>query len=89
MSDPAKDVPADRPTRWRDTRFNFGTRGLGVSRTAGVRTMVELADQFYWTFECVDVTIPVIADIHSMSADRAVAINDIEFPQREIRIDGP
>jgi hypothetical protein len=51
--------------------------------------MVELADQFYWTFQCVDVAIPVIADIHSMSTNGAVAINDVEFPQREIRIDGP
>jgi hypothetical protein len=51
--------------------------------------MVELADQFYRAFKCVNVAIPVIADIHSMSADRAVAIKDPELPQREICINGP
>ena len=89
MSDPAKDVSADRPMRWSNARFDFGTRGLGVSGTAGIGTMVELADQFHRTFACVNVAIPVIADIHSMTADRAVAIEDFELPQSEISIDGP
>jgi hypothetical protein len=47
MSDLAEDVPANRPTRRSDGRFKFRTCGLGVSGTAGVRTMVELADQLY------------------------------------------
>ena len=79
MSNPAKDVPADRPMRWSNARFDFGTRGLDVSGTARVGTMVELADQFHRTFECVNVARPVIANIHSTSADRAVAINNVEF----------
>ena len=51
--------------------------------------MVELADQFHRPFEGMNVAIPVIADIHPASTDRTVAIKDVEFPQREIRIRGP
>ena len=51
--------------------------------------MVKLADQFHGAFECMTVTIPVIADVHPTSTDRAVAIKDIEFPQRKIGILGP
>ena len=51
--------------------------------------MVKLADQFHRPFECMKVTIPVIADVHPTSTDRAVAIKDVEFPQCKIRIIGP
>jgi len=51
--------------------------------------MVKLADQFHRALECMKVTIPVIADVHPTSADRAVAIKDVEFPQRKICILGP
>jgi hypothetical protein len=51
--------------------------------------MVKLAHQFHRAFECMKVTIPVIADVHPTSTDPAVAIEDVEFPQRKIRIFGP
>ena len=51
--------------------------------------MVELADQFHRAFECMKATIPVIADVHPASTDRAVAIKDVEFPQSEIGIRRP
>src|ERR1700722_2109116 len=57
--------------------------------TTGIGAMVKLADQFHRPFECMKVTIPVIADVHPTSADRAVAIKDVEFPQCKIRILGP
>ena len=51
--------------------------------------MVKLADQFHRAFECMKMTIPVIADIHPTSTDRAVAIKDVEFPERKICALGP
>jgi hypothetical protein len=86
MPDPAKDVPADRPIRWGDARFDFGALGLAVPGTAGVGTMVELTDQLCRAFERMNATIPVIADVHQVPAERATAFNDVEFPQREISI---
>jgi hypothetical protein len=80
MSDPAKYIPADRPVRRSDARFNFGACGFGVSGTAGVGTVVELTDKFHRSAKCVNVAIPVIADIHFMSADRTVAIKDVQLP---------
>jgi hypothetical protein len=35
------------------------------------------------------VTIPVIADVHHVSTDRAIAIKNVEFPHREIGIHRP
>src|ERR1700688_753703 len=84
MPNPAEDIPADRPMRWGDARFDFGALGFAVPGTTGVRTMVELTDQFHRTVERMNVTIPVIADVHHAPTDRAVAIKDVEFPQREI-----
>ena len=55
----------------------------------GIGAMVELADQLHRAVECMKATIPVIADVHHASADRAVAIKDVEFPQGEISIRGP
>ncbi len=51
--------------------------------------MVEFADQFHGTVECMKVTIAVIADVHPVSTDRAIAIKDVEFPHREIGIHRP
>ena len=82
MSDPAENVPADRPMRWSDACFDFGALGFAVSRTAGVGTVVELADQFHRAFERMKVAIPVIADIHSTSASWTVTIEDVELPSR-------
>jgi hypothetical protein len=75
--------------RWGDGRFNLGTLGLAVSGTTRIRAMVELADQLHRTFEGIDVTISVITDVHYVPTVWAVAIVDVEFPQREIGIRRP
>ena len=51
--------------------------------------MIELADQFHRAFEGVEVAIAVIADVHHAPTDRTVAIEDVEFPEREIGIRRP
>src|SRR5208337_2670836 len=48
-----------------------------------------VAVSFSFCLECMNAAIPVIADIHSASTHRTVAINDVEFPVRKIRISGP
>src|SRR6478672_3643748 len=89
MADPAKDVPADRPLGWGDGGFDLGALRLGVSGTVGVGAVVELADQLHGAFERVQATIAVIADVHSPTADRAVAVEDVEFKESEIGVGGP
>ena len=89
MPNPAEDVPADCPAWWGDRGFYFGALRLGVPGTAGIGAMVKLADKFHRAFECMKVTIPVIADVHPASTDQTVAIKDVEFPQRKIRVFGP
>jgi len=89
MPDPAKDVPTDRPIWWSDARFDFGALGLAVPGTTGVGTMVELTNELRRAVERMNATIPVIADVHQMPTDGATAIEDVEFPQREISIRGP
>jgi hypothetical protein len=51
--------------------------------------VVELADQFHWTFERMKVAIRVIANMHYASTDGAVAIEDVEFPGSVILIRRP
>ena len=51
-----------------------GQRGSGA--------MVKLADQFHRTVECMNAAISMIADVHHMSTDWAIAIKNVEFPQR-------
>jgi hypothetical protein len=89
VPNPTKDIPADRPMRWGDGQFNLGTLGLAVSGTARIGAMVQLADQLHRAFEGMDVTISVIADVHHVTTVWAVAIVDVEFPQREIGIRRP
>ena len=89
MPNPAEDVPADRPARWGNRGFQFGALRLGVPGAARIGAMVELADQFHRPFECMNAAIPMIADVHHPSTDRTIAIEDVEFPQSEIRIRRP
>src|SRR3954463_12760631 len=89
MADPAEDVPADRPPGGGNGGFDLGALGLGVSGTVGVGAVVELADQFHGAFERVQAAIAVIADGHSPTADRAVAVEDVEFEASEIGVRGP
>jgi hypothetical protein len=89
MPDPAEDVPADRPVRWGDRQFEFGTPGPGVARTGPIRAVVQFADQLHRAFERVNVPIPMIAEGPPASADGTSAVEDVEFPVREIGILGP
>ena len=89
MADPAEDVPADGPIGRCDGRFDLGALGPGMSGTLGIRTMIELADQFHRPFEGVKVAIAVIADLHPAATGRAVAIEDVELPRCEIGIRRP
>ena len=89
MPDPAEDVPTDRHLRQRDGDFEFGTLGLGVSRTGAIGTVVELADQLHRTVQGMDAAIAVIADVHHSPTDRTVPVQDVKFPQREICVRRP
>ena len=89
MSDPAEDVPGDRPVRRGDGDFELGALGLGVPGAAGVGAVVELADQLDRAFEGMKAAIAVIADVHHVSTDRTVAVKDVEFPGGEIGIRRP
>jgi hypothetical protein len=86
MADPTQDVPPDGPLGQRDSDLKFRALGLGVTGAARIGAVVELADQLHRTLEGVEATVSVITDIHHASAGRAIAIEDIEFPEGEIRI---
>ncbi len=68
MTNPAEDVPADRPTWWGNGDFLFGTFRLGVPGAEGIGAMVELADQLDGAFNSMKAAIPVIADVHHATA---------------------
>src|SRR5512135_2556978 len=89
MSNPAEDVPADRPLRWSDGHFEFGALGLGGSGATGSGAVVELADQFHRAVEGMEVTVAVITDMHQASTDRATAVRDVESPERKISLGRP
>ena len=89
MSDPAEDVPADRPAGRGDGGFEFGTLGLGVAGAVAIGAVVELADQLHRAVEGMEAAIAVIADVHHPPTDRTVPVEDVEFPESEIRIRGP
>src|SRR5215211_547811 len=89
MSDPAEDVPADGPVRWGEGDFEFRALGLGVPGTAGIGAVVELAKQLHRAFEGMKTARAVIADVHHPPTDRAIAVEDVEFPEREIGIRRP
>src|SRR3954453_2960114 len=89
MSDPAEDVPGDRHLGQGEGDLEFRTLGPGVTRTGGIGTVVELADQLHRTVQRVEPAIPVIADVHPPSTDRTVPVQDVEFPQREVRVSRP
>ena len=89
MSDPTEDVPSDRHLGQRQGDFEFGAPGPGVSRTGGIGTVVEFADQLDRTVQGVKAAIAVIADVHHPATDRTVAIKDVEFPESEIRVRRP
>ena len=89
LTDPAEDVPADRPRGQSDRALEFGALGPGVTGTVGVGAVVEFAHQLHRPLEGVKATVPVITEIHRPTTDRTGAVEDVEFPQREVRILGP
>jgi hypothetical protein len=88
MPDPTKDVPSDGPFGQRDGDLKFRTLRLGVTGAAGIGAVVELADQLDRTIESVDPTVPVVTDIHHTPAERAITVEDLQFPESEVRILG-
>src|SRR4051812_43538232 len=89
MTDPAEDIPADGPLGLSERDFELRALGRGVAWAGGIRTVVELADQFHRPPKGMEVTVAVVTDMHHAPANRAVTIEDIEFPQGEIRVLGP
>ena len=89
MADPTQDVPSDRPLGQRDGDFEFRAFRLGVTGAARVGAVVELADQLDRTIEGMDSAVPMVTDIHHAPAARALTVEDIKFPEGEIRILGP
>ena len=85
MSDPAEDVPPDGHLGQGEGDFEFGALGLGVSRTGGIGTVVELADQLDRPVEGMEAAIAMIADVHHPSTGRTVPIKDVDFPGSELR----
>ncbi len=55
----------------------------------GIGAVVELADQLDRTFEGMNAAVSMVADIHHVPAVVAIAVEDVKFPECEIRIHGP
>ena len=86
MTDPAEDVPADRPLGQGEGDLEFGALGLGVPGAGGIGAVVELADQLDRAVEGMEAAIAVVADVHHPSTGRTVAVEDVEFPEGEVGI---
>src|ERR1044072_3545596 len=86
MTDPTEDVPPDGPPGQRARDSQFRALGLGMPRAAGLGAVVELADQLDRTLQGMDAAVPVVADIHPAATGRALPVQDIEFPESEVRI---
>src|SRR4029077_19636549 len=84
-----EDVPGDAPAGQGDGRFDLGAPGPGVPGAARVGAVVEPTDQLDWAFQRVEVAVAVVADVHHPPAGGAVPVEDVQFPEGEIRILGP
>ena len=89
MSNPTEDIPSDRFLGEGDGDFDLGTLRLGVARASEVGTMVQLADQLHRSRESMETTATVGADVHPAPTGRTIALEDVEFPKGQIRIDRP
>jgi hypothetical protein len=89
MTDPTEDIPPNRPLGEGNGGFELRAFGLGVTGAAGIGAVVELADQLDRTVQGVDAAVPMVTDIHDAPTDRAITVEDIEFPESEIRLLGP
>ena len=89
MTDPAEDIPPDRPLGQSDRDFELGTCGPGVAGAGGIGAVVQHANQLHRTLERMEATVPMVTDVHHPSAGRAITIEDVELPQSEVGILGP
>src|SRR3954454_4812440 len=89
MPDPAEDIPADAPTGQGDRRFKLRASGRGALGTARIGAVVELADEMDGPLEGEEVTMAMVADIHPAATVGAIALDDVKFPESEVRILGP
>src|SRR6516165_924912 len=89
VADPKKDIPPNRHLGWCDRDFEFRTLCLEVARARGIGAMVQLANQLHRPLKRMKPMVAVVADVHQPSADRTVAIKNIEFPRRKIRVFRP
>ena len=62
---------------------------LACPGQAGSGQWIELADQLHRTVQGMEAAIPMIADVHHPSTDRTVPVEDVEFPESEIRVRRP
>jgi hypothetical protein len=56
---------------------------------SNVGTVVEFADQFDRSFEGMKVPVSVVADVRPTPTERAITIENVEFPAGEIGIRRP
>src|SRR3954463_7843156 len=89
MADPAEHIPSDGPPGQGDGDFQFRALGLGVAGTARVGTVVELADHLHRPVQGMEVAVAVVTDRHPAFTDRAISVQDVEFPEGEIGMLGP
>ena len=54
-----------------------------------IGAMIELADQLDRAFQRMKAAIPVVADVHHAPTGWTGAVEDVEFPEREVRIRRP
>jgi hypothetical protein len=89
VPDPTEDVPCDAPSGQGDGRFDLGALGLGTPRAARVGAVVELTDEVDRAVEGEDMAMSMVADVHQVTADGAVPVEDIELQEGEIGVLGP
>src|SRR5271157_1333986 len=89
MPDPAEDVPTDGPGGQSDRRLHLGALGLGVPWAIRIGAVIELADEFDWTFKGIEMAIAMIADVHHAPAKGAIPVQHIKFPESEVGVGWP
>src|SRR3954447_3366597 len=55
-----------------------------MSGAGQIRAVVEPAEQLDGPLEGMEAAVAVVTDMHHPSADRAIAIQDVEFPEGEV-----
>jgi hypothetical protein len=89
MSDPTEDIPTDDHLGQSDGDLELGALGLEVAGAAGIGAVIEPAKQLDRSIEPMQATMPVVTDMHRAPTAGAIAVDDVEFPEGEIRLRGP